>query len=476
MANIHKIYRRAVFKGHADLGDSEKLRFGDSQDVTAAWDGTDLDILASTDDYVIKFGSGTKSFDIWFYGNTASDYMLIDASAGLVEFVGAMELRLQDTLDLNFGTGSDAQARWSTGDADNHSFVIGLGDSNQALHVTDKGAIATDWNVAADTHPTVYVHSNTTPATDYMKVGAHTGSAAWGADLVGAGTLNLGFDGLEALVLIETASAVNHVQLTNAATNNDPTLDGIGDDTNVGLILQTKGTGQLRVALGGVEALHLHDADANYAGAADTAGHPLYLLGQNAGTAGADTSGTAGADLFVTAGDGAAGGAHTANNPNGGAGGSLILAAGAGGAAGSGGSGTAGGDGMVYARSGASKNPLAWETASTALSTAGNETYTAAQFRNGVLLRDPAGGARTDTTPTAALLVAAYPGVAVGDTVEMVIVNTADAAENITIANGTGVTLRGSAGQAFGQNTAKRLLVRFTNVTASSEAVDLIAQ
>ncbi len=43
----------------------------------------------------------------------------------------------------------------------------------------------------------------------------------------------------------QTASAVNHVKLTNAATGNAPTIESTGGDTNVGLILKTKGTGSL---------------------------------------------------------------------------------------------------------------------------------------------------------------------------------------------------------------------------------------
>jgi len=75
-----------------------------------------------------------------------------------------------DTVELEFGTGSDAVMGWQTGDADNHTLVLGLCDTNQSLHITDKAAIATDWNVAANTHPTVYIHSNTTPATDHLKL------------------------------------------------------------------------------------------------------------------------------------------------------------------------------------------------------------------------------------------------------------------------------------------------------------------
>lgn len=101
----------------------------------------------------------------------------------------ATDINLLDNVDVALGTGSDALIRWSTGDASNHSTVFALGDSNQALHVTDKAAVATDWNVSADTHPTIYVHSNTTPATDYVKVGAHDGTTGH-IEAVG-GTLNL---------------------------------------------------------------------------------------------------------------------------------------------------------------------------------------------------------------------------------------------------------------------------------------------
>jgi len=95
-----------------------------------------------------------------------------------------------DAVDLVFGAGSDAVMRWSTGDVSNHALVIGLGDSNQGLHITDKAAVATDWNVSADTHPTVYIHSNTTPATDYLRLGGHDGTTA-DVDVVGGTTLRL---------------------------------------------------------------------------------------------------------------------------------------------------------------------------------------------------------------------------------------------------------------------------------------------
>tara|TARA_S200002703_G_scaffold67000_1_gene58156 strand:- start:646 stop:1854 length:1209 start_codon:yes stop_codon:yes gene_type:complete len=51
---------------------------------------------------------------------------------------------------------------------------------------------------------------------------------------------------LELLKFSETASAVNEVTVTNAATGNGPTLSSTGDDTNVDINVNPKGTGVLK--------------------------------------------------------------------------------------------------------------------------------------------------------------------------------------------------------------------------------------
>jgi hypothetical protein len=107
-------------------------------------------------------------------------------------------------------------------------------------------------------------------------------------------------------------------------------------------------------------------------------------------------------------------------------------------------------------------------TAST-ITTAGAGTLTTAQMLGGLILRDPAGGNRTDTTPTAAALVAAIGGVKNGTSFYLVYRNTADAAETITVAGGTGVTISGTA--TIAQNNTKIFLVRVDEVTSGSEAV-----
>jgi hypothetical protein len=56
----------------------------------------------------------------------------------------------------------------------------------------------------------------------------------------------LGDGTLELLKFSETASAVNELTITNAATGNNPSLSATGDDTNVGLDFTAKGTGTIK--------------------------------------------------------------------------------------------------------------------------------------------------------------------------------------------------------------------------------------
>jgi len=75
-----------------------------------------------------------------------------------------------DNASVLLGGSSDAALLWSTGDASNHALVLAVGDTSQALHITDLGAKGTDWNVSADTNPSIYLHSNSSPASTYMKL------------------------------------------------------------------------------------------------------------------------------------------------------------------------------------------------------------------------------------------------------------------------------------------------------------------
>lgn len=105
------------------------------------------------------------------------------------------------------------------------------------------------------------------------------------------------------------------------------------------------------------------------------------------------------------------------------------------------------------------------------ISTAGAGTYSAANLVGRLILRDPNGDNRTDTTATAAQIVAAITHPKAGNAFLVVVRNTADAVETITVAGGSGVTISGTA--TIAQNNTKIFLARLDNVTAGAEAVTL---
>lgn len=112
--------------------------------------------------------------------------------------------------------------------------------------------------------------------------------------------------------------------------------------------------------------------------------------------------------------------------------------------------------------------PFLPTTAIATTNTATAQTLTAGQVAGGIVFDDPNGGAQTLTLPTAALLVAAIPGVQIGSTMALYIRNTADAAETITVAGGTGGTTSGT--MTIAQNASKLFWIRFTGVALGSEA------
>lgn len=97
--------------------------------------------------------------------------------------------------------------------------------------------------------------------------------------------------------------------------------------------------------------------------------------------------------------------------------------------------------------------------------TAGAITLTAAMLKTGLITRDPNGANRTDTFDTAANILAAIPALANdGDIFRVYLINTADAAETITLAVAAGLTIA-NVGQTLAQNEAAMLLLRRTSST-----------
>jgi hypothetical protein len=131
-------------------------------------------------------------------------------------------------------------------------------------------------------------------------------------------------------------------------------------------------------------------------------------------------------------------------------------------------------------------NMTTMRSAATAIATAGNVTYTAAQLLTGFISRDVAGANRTDVLPTAQLLVQALAGSAptsqnyptVGTSVHFTLHNNASGAFTLALSLGTGGTtaMGNNTFWVFGtttiaQNAAPRsFTLVLTNVTPGSEA------
>lgn len=107
------------------------------------------------------------------------------------------------------------------------------------------------------------------------------------------------------------------------------------------------------------------------------------------------------------------------------------------------------------------------------ISTAGPETYTAAQMFCGVIERDCNGATRIDSVATAANIVAEIPNAVVGSAFNLVIVNTSGAAETINLNPGTGVNFESGGTFTVEQGKSREFLVRCTNVTPASETVTI---
>ena len=127
------------------------------------------------------------------------------------------DIVLQDAVDVAFGTDSNALARWSAADSSNEALVIGLGTLNSALHLANIGGVATDWNVSAEADPQLFIHCNTNPATEYLRIGNLDATNAE-IDLVGGTTLKFQIDGTDEMTLTASAIDFKDNNLSNVGT------------------------------------------------------------------------------------------------------------------------------------------------------------------------------------------------------------------------------------------------------------------
>lgn len=109
----------------------------------------------------------------------------------------------------------------------------------------------------------------------------------------------------------------------------------------------------------------------------------------------------------------------------------------------------------------------------TSISTAGNTTLTPAAVLGGLILRDAAGGNRTDTLPSAAQIVAAFNGCVVGSAIRFIVRNTTSTSNTVTIATPASITNYTGNTLEISQSKTAEFIIMFSNVTSGSEAATL---
>lgn len=117
-------------------------------------------------------------------------------------------------------------------------------------------------------------------------------------------------------------------------------------------------------------------------------------------------------------------------------------------------------------------SPIIYNTPTPASYASGAQTYLAADLLGQIIVHDGTSGL-TATLPTAALLVAAIPNCRVGDTVECLIINGANASGSIVLAAGTGGsfdTNQGGGSKIIAFGNSKYVNIRITNSTLGSQA------
>jgi hypothetical protein len=177
-------------------------------------------------------------------------------------------------------------------------------DANIPFAFGSKGSGALFFLTARDTGFTPqFTVSHTASAVNYLQV---TGSATGGAPYLsmqgsdanipfnlstkGTGYYGFGTGGGLQVLILNTASAVNYLQVTGSATGNNVSFSAAGTDTNIGIDFASKGFGSLRFFTGGNRQFNI----------ADTTSAVNYLQVTGAATGGGPVLSAQGSDANIT--------------------------------------------------------------------------------------------------------------------------------------------------------------------------------
>ncbi len=218
---------------------------------------TEYDAIAEISGQIVVVNQGTTNDNtMWMCTTNTSATLGSDSvsftkitpqNVGDVTLTGTQTLTNKTlTAPVLSGSSSSAGSILFKEDTDNGTNSVTLIGPAATADVTVTLPAATDTLVGKATTDTLTNKTLTSPTLTTPKI-VDTGYIA-------------DANGNEQVVFQTTSSAVNHLEITNAATSNNPVLGAVGGDSNIGITLTPKGTGEVVIAAGNL----------NYAGTAIT--------------------------------------------------------------------------------------------------------------------------------------------------------------------------------------------------------------
>lgn len=151
MADIGYGFRTGPFPGdpsyegmNLNISDSDYLQFGDADDVSMGWDGTNLTIKPVADDTgAIVVGDGTTDMDVKVFLGTSAKYVLMDVGNVLLKLEDVdLHLGDNDAIEIGDATGGDVNIVWNATNLvvtpaanDTGSFIYGTGSKDMDVKV-----------------------------------------------------------------------------------------------------------------------------------------------------------------------------------------------------------------------------------------------------------------------------------------------------------------------------------------------------
>ena len=205
------------------IQDADLINFGDSDDVTVSFDGTNFELFALAEDTPFAIGGTVAGFDTTYYFETAGQFRT-DYDADFIN--------LTDDMDLRFGTGASSNGDFQISSSSANLLTIGqivAGTGSVAFGVNDAGL---DVKLFGDTAGAYWLWDT---SEDTMTVVG--GNATITTDDAEANQFKVNATGAVAgiAVQLETTDGGIHL-LADGETGGDITLDAEDD-----IILTTTG-------------------------------------------------------------------------------------------------------------------------------------------------------------------------------------------------------------------------------------------